>query len=161
VKLVLRKGQVGIGSKVAVGLFIVLVSSAILQTSWGKELTAAVDVHLLVPIAIIAAVVALMWRRRRESNQTQDISEEVVRSTSRPLTFRNPANNYVEAVRNPGIWCLLFGCFYLAYKGAWGPAFIAFGLAFLTVGFSWLIFPFFAAGLIRKAYLQRGWIEVS
>lgn len=75
------------------------------------------------------------------------------------MRFRNPSNDYVELVSAPGLWCLLFGCFYLAYKGAWGPAVIAAGLAIITLGISWLLFPFFAAGLVRKAYLQKGWIE--
>lgn len=78
-----------------------------------------------------------------------------------PMRFRHPTNNYVEEVRHPGLWCLLFGCFYLVYKGAWIAGIMAALLAFLTFGFSWLIFPFFAQGLVQRSYLQRGWIPVE
>ena len=75
--------------------------------------------------------------------------------------FRNPANSYEEEVGSAGLWCLLFGCFYLAAKGAWGPAVIAFFLAVFTGGFSWLIYPFFARRIVEAAYLRRGWVRVD
>lgn len=73
------------------------------------------------------------------------------------IRFRNPSNGYIEIVDKPGLWCLLFGCIYLAYKGAWMAAVLAFALVFVTGGLSWLVFPFFARRLVAKSYLQRGW----
>lgn len=34
-------------------------------------------------------------------------------------------------------------------------------LAILTCGISWLIYPFSAPGILRKHYLQKGWIPVG
>lgn len=73
------------------------------------------------------------------------------------VRLRNPANSYEETVDKAGLWCLLFGCFYLAYKGAWMAAAVALGLALATGFISWLVFPFFARRLVVKSYLQRGW----
>lgn len=78
-----------------------------------------------------------------------------------PIQLRNLANGYVETITHPGLWCLIFGCFYLAYKGAWMAAILAFFLAIVTGGVSWLIFPFFARRLIVRSYLQRGWQLVA
>ncbi len=75
----------------------------------------------------------------------------------RDLRFRNPANGYIEEVRHPGLWCLLFGFFYLAYKVAWMAAAIAVAAAFFTFGLAWFIFPFLAPRMIAKGYLHRGW----
>lgn len=71
--------------------------------------------------------------------------------------FRNPANGYVETIDKAWLWCLLFGCIYLAYKGAWMAAVLALLLAFLTGGLSWFVYPFFARQLVAKSYMQRGW----
>jgi hypothetical protein len=73
--------------------------------------------------------------------------------------YRNPANDYVESASLPGLWCLLFGCFYFLAKGIWGHAIIAFLLAAPTLGLSWLIYPFFASGIVEKHYLRKGWIK--
>ena len=101
--------------------------------------------HWIIVLGVIAAIIYLISRR----------------SPMARLRFKNPSNGYVEEVPHPGLWCLIFGCFYLGYKGAWGPAVIAFLLACVTFGLSWLIFPFFAKGLIRTVYLRKGWIEVQ
>jgi hypothetical protein len=73
--------------------------------------------------------------------------------------YRNPANDYVESAGLPGLWCLLFGCFYFMAKGIWSHAVIAFLLAAPTLGLSWLIYPFFASGIVEKHYLRKGWIK--
>jgi len=75
--------------------------------------------------------------------------------------FRNPANGYTEHVDSPFICCLFFGCFYFAVKGVWSHAIIAFGLAVLTGGFSWLVYPFFAGQVVTNSYLRRGWIDAT
>lgn len=77
------------------------------------------------------------------------------------MKFRNPSNNHVEEVSSPGLWVFLFGCFYFMLKGVWGHAFLSFVLALFTVGLSWIVYPFLAAGIMRKHYLKLGWIEVT
>ena len=76
------------------------------------------------------------------------------------MLFRNPQNGFTEAVNGAGLWCFLFGALYFAYKGIWSHAVISFVAALCTCGISWLVYPFFASGIIRKSYLQRGWSEV-
>ncbi len=77
------------------------------------------------------------------------------------MKFMNPSNNYIEEVKNAGLWTLVFGFFYLAYKGAWLAAIIAFGLAIFTGGISWFVFPFFASRSVEKSYLQKGSIKLE
>lgn len=75
-----------------------------------------------------------------------------------PVRLRNPANGYEEVVDKAWLWCLLFGCFYLAYKSAWMPAVIAGLLSLMLTPFIvWPIFAFFARSLVVKSYLRRGW----
>ncbi|MFC0019515.1 hypothetical protein [Roseibacillus persicicus] len=75
------------------------------------------------------------------------------------MEFENPTNGYVEEVDGAWFYTLLFGCFYLAYKGAWMAAIFAVIVAIFTFGISWLLLPIFAADILKKSYLQRGWIE--
>jgi hypothetical protein len=77
------------------------------------------------------------------------------------IRFRNPANGYEEDVSLAWLWCLLFGGFYFALKGAWAHALIGFVLALFTFGLSWLIYPFFARRIVEKHYLRMGWQRVS
>ena len=77
------------------------------------------------------------------------------------MEFENPSNNYVEVVDGAWFYTLIFGCFYLGYKGAWMAAVLCFFAAFFTFGISWLIVPFFADDIVRKCYLQRGWRELT
>lgn len=79
------------------------------------------------------------------------------------MTFRNPSNGYTESM-NPlavGVWALLFGCLYFAAKGIWFHAVIGLILALITYGASWLIYPFFAPGIVRTHYLRKGWVELA
>jgi peptidoglycan/LPS O-acetylase OafA/YrhL len=77
------------------------------------------------------------------------------------MTFRHPGNGYTVTVRHSFLWCLIFGLFYFMKHSAWSAAIIAFFAAVFTVGLAWLIYPFFAKGIIRKAYLTKGWVEVD
>ena len=88
------------------------------------------------------------------------VASTISSPSSGVMVFRNPANGYVEASAHAGLWCLLFGCFYFAYKGVWSHAVIAFFLACVTAGLSWLIYPFFARQIIERQYLRRGWQRV-
>jgi len=73
------------------------------------------------------------------------------------MRYRNPTNNYVETSSVPWLWTFLFGFFYFALKGIWRHAVIGFLLALITFGMSWLIYPFFANGIVRRHYLRSGW----
>ena len=89
-------------------------------------------------------------------------------------TFRNPANGHTESVGGESwLVVLIFGAFYLAYKGLWGHFFI---WVLLVVGFSVLTggpgliialplvsigYAFGIKGILTNSYLRRGWIEVS
>ena len=57
-------------------------------------------------------------------------------------------------------WCLLFGCFYFAFKGVWIHAVISFGAVCLT-GVSWLIYPFFAHAIVNNHYGKQGWTPLD
>jgi hypothetical protein len=77
------------------------------------------------------------------------------------MEFENTANGYVEEVDGAWFYMLIFGFFYLGYKGAWMAAILALVGAMLTAGISWLFLPIFADEIIRKSYLQRGWKELT
>jgi hypothetical protein len=53
---------------------------------------------------------------------------------------------------------LLFGCFYLAYHGAWWNALISLALAWITWGLAWVIYPFFTYRFLVDSYRRRGWV---
>lgn len=76
------------------------------------------------------------------------------------MKFKNPANDYVEEVSTPWLWTLFFGCFYFAVKGVWTHTVVSFFLAVFTSGLSWLVYPFFANGVMRAHYGRKGWKEV-
>lgn len=75
------------------------------------------------------------------------------------MKFENTTNGYVEEVDGAWFYALIFGCFYFAYKGAWIPAVFSLLASVASFGISWFILPFFADGILRKSYLQRGWVE--
>ncbi len=77
------------------------------------------------------------------------------------MVFKNPINGYVEEASSPWLWVLLFGTIYFAVKGVWTHAIVSLTLAFLTVGFSWVIYPFFSSEIMRKHYLKNGWVQVT
>lgn len=76
------------------------------------------------------------------------------------MKFQNPQNNIVEESSAPWLWTFCFGCLYFALKGIWTHFAIGLILAFMTGGFSWLVYPFFANGIVRKHYQDKGWVEV-
>lgn len=82
-------------------------------------------------------------------------------ATTGKILFKNPANGYTEEVsRDAWLWVLLFGCIYFAVKGVWTHATAGFLLAFFTCGLSWLIYPLFAADIMKRHYLRKGWIQI-
>lgn len=56
------------------------------------------------------------------------------------------------------LWTFLFGPFYFAYKGVWRHAVLGFCLGFVTLGVSWLVYPFFARGIIKRQYGRDGFM---
>jgi len=76
------------------------------------------------------------------------------------MKYKNK-NNYVENSPVPFIWCLIFGSLYFIYKGIWVHAIISLILAVVTMGLSWLIYPFFASTILENNYLKNGWKEVK
>lgn len=75
------------------------------------------------------------------------------------LKFKNPQNGYTIETQ-PGLATFLFGPLYFMKHGAWGHVFISFILAMITIGLSWLVYPFFAGRVIRDHYLKKGWTEL-
>ena len=72
----------------------------------------------------------------------------------------HPVNKSREPIYEGFSWpCLLFGCFWYAYKGMWGWGLISFALAWVTFGISWLVFPFFANEQFAKSLLSKGYLN--
>lgn len=59
------------------------------------------------------------------------------------------------------LFCSLFGSFYFLFKGIYKHALLSFGLAIVTAGISWLIYPFFAPGIVRHSLEEKGYVERS
>lgn len=78
------------------------------------------------------------------------------------MRFRNPTNGY--ETRGGGaasiLWAFLFGPLYFIARGVWSHAVISLVLAVITVGASWLVYPWFAPMLINRHFLRAGWIRV-
>lgn len=77
--------------------------------------------------------------------------------------FRNPANGYIEPATTSltWLWPLIFGPFYLVWRGYWGHAVISFVGAVLTFGLSNIAYAIAIYYIAPKRYLQHGWIEVG
>lgn len=71
--------------------------------------------------------------------------------------FVDPLTGRRTRIAHAWLWALLFGPAYFAVKGAWFHAVASCVAAVLTLGLSWLIYPFLAARLLRKHYLRLGW----
>lgn len=77
------------------------------------------------------------------------------------MRFQNPQNGHIETVGTPWLWSLILGFFYFAAKGIWTHAIVGLVLGVLTIGLSWLIYPFFASGIVRAHYLRNGWTDLD
>ena len=78
-------------------------------------------------------------------------------------TYENPHNGKRVTVGSlgPFLGALLFGGFYFLVKGSVKHFFISWLVAICTVGVSWLFYPFFAPGIIRRMYEDKGYIPIS
>lgn len=77
------------------------------------------------------------------------------------MTFRHPVNGYQKRIDSPGAFTLIGGPIYFALHGVWLHAGLSVVLAVLTMGVSWLVYPLASEGIMRNAYLTRGWTEVA
>jgi hypothetical protein len=77
------------------------------------------------------------------------------------MTFTNLQNQHTVTVNHPRLWTFLFGPLYFAVHGVWSHAVISLVVALLTVGLSWVVYPFLAPSILRNAYLRKGWKDVS
>ena len=78
------------------------------------------------------------------------------------MQFENPSNGYRESISGlTWLWALIFGALYFAYKGIWRHFVIGLILGIFTFGISWLLYPFFAKGIVVNHYNKQGWIEVK
>ena len=75
--------------------------------------------------------------------------------------YTNPVNDYMESFGSVSAFfaTLIFGPFYFLYRKVWVHAIISALLADPTDGLSWVIYPFFIKGILRKHYLSKGLIE--
>lgn len=76
------------------------------------------------------------------------------------MHFKNPENGYIEEVRHPALWTMLFAPLYFLAKGVWTHAIISAILAYYTYGFSNIVYAFFAGAIIETNFLRKGWLRV-
>lgn len=71
--------------------------------------------------------------------------------------FTNPKTGQTVSIEYAGVWTFLFGPLYLTLRGAYAHAIVSALVAIVTVGVSWLIYPFFGQTIVRRTLLERGW----
>jgi len=76
------------------------------------------------------------------------------------MTIINTQNNHSEDISylDTFISTLLFGVLYFAYRKIWSHFVIGAILAVMTMGISWLLYPFFSYWIVKGHYLKEGWI---
>jgi hypothetical protein len=80
---------------------------------------------------------------------------------AKATTFKNPRTGDQVSIENAALWTFLFGPLYFAHRGIWSHAGISFVVAIVTSGIGWLVYPFFARGIIRKHLLAQSWTAVK
>jgi len=77
--------------------------------------------------------------------------------------YENPLNGKRVTVGSlgPFLGCLFFGGFYFLVKGSTKHFLMSWLIAIVTVGISWFIYPFFAPGIIRHMYEDKGFVQMS
>lgn len=58
-------------------------------------------------------------------------------------------------------WVLLFGPLYFAKWDLWRAAGLAFVVAMMTGGISWVFMPAFASNLVEWEYERKGWERIE
>jgi hypothetical protein len=154
------------------------ISSAYAQRLGADDSSLSIFQYVPIPIILLfgGMMVALIRYLRRPSrspgpwngydprfDKPWDLGKTQVRpnhtgwSQSGPVMVKHPSNGYMEEISSPGLWTLLFGGLYFAYKGVWSHAVLGLMLAIFTCGISWLVYPFFARDIVVRSYLRRGW----
>jgi hypothetical protein len=82
-------------------------------------------------------------------------------SDSGKLIVRNPLTGETKVIGPAFLWCLLFGTIYFLYHGAMKQAAISIVVVLFTGGLAWLVYPFFARGILKNHYLLSGWEQLS
>lgn len=77
------------------------------------------------------------------------------------LIFKNPRTGDQVSIEKAGLWTFLFGPLYFAHRGIWSHAAISFVVALVTYGVGWLVYPFFARGILRKHLVAQGWTAIK
>ncbi len=88
------------------------------------------------------------------------------------MKFRNPVNGHIEERNLCGLWTLIFGGFYFISAGLWAQwliwTLIAIGLfalmgppATMILLVVNLIMAALAGDMVQRAYLRKGWIDVT
>lgn len=97
--------------------------------------------------------------------KNEDARLKRIRKPSESIVLFHPVNHYEVQVKDGfSWWCLLFGLFWYLYKEMFFWSVISAISAFLTLGVSWFVFPFFANkqykdSLLKKGYLTREQLE--
>lgn len=76
------------------------------------------------------------------------------------MRYKHPTSDYTETTKFAFLWCLLIGSLYFILKESYKHAAISFILAVVTSGVSWIIYPFFAKGIMHTHYMRKGYTEV-
>ena len=78
------------------------------------------------------------------------------------IHFRNPINGYTEQSSSvlSWLWVLFFGPVYFAVRGNWRHFIAHILLAMLTLGLSWLVYPFFIYHINASHFRREGWEEL-
>ena len=78
-------------------------------------------------------------------------------------TFENPLNNHqvIVGTGGPFVGCLFFGAIYFLFKGNFKHCILSIVVAICTLGVGWFIYPFFAPGIIRNMYLEKGYRQIK
>lgn len=87
--------------------------------------------------------------------------EAIEQRSKQTNLFAKTDGSYWKLGQLGWLWCLLFGGFYFAYHRVWVHFFISWLAAICTFGISWLIYPIFARGLVRKRLLREGFLPVG
>lgn len=85
----------------------------------------------------------------------------VVRKPMTKLINLNNESRVVVDTLGPFLWCLVFGPLYFLAKGNVKHAILSLSAALLTMEISWFIYPFFAPGIIRSMYFDKGYLETQ
>jgi hypothetical protein len=79
------------------------------------------------------------------------------RSAAQKATvFKHPRTGERVDITYALAYTFLFGMFYFAVRGVWTHVIFSSALAIMTSGISWLIYPFFAKGILRRHLIRQG-----